>query len=197
MPFIVLEGPDGAGTTKHSAILADRLTRKGREVVLTAEPSDGSIGTFIRSLLKPPTGARAMPIPSPQALQLLFCADRADHVDRIIAPALATGKTVICDRYSLSTIVYGSAQGLDVEWLDAINAAFPQPDRIILLLPPYSVCSERIGRRATHDLFEEDSFAKIVYDGYREIEDPLMPVIDTEGKVEEVAEQVWRAGVEK
>ena len=191
MPLIVLEGPDGAGTTKHSKLLADRLTKEGHKVVLTAEPTDGPIGSFIRSILKSPSGdveaLRAMPLPSPGALKLLFCADRADHVARVIAPALAAGKTVISDRYSLSTIVYGAAQGLDRDWLQSINNAFPKPDVIFLLLPPYEVCAERVGRRATKDQFEVDAFQRKVYAEYEKARSPEMIVIDTSGLAEEVA----------
>jgi dTMP kinase len=194
MPLFVLEGPDGAGTTKHSALLAERLRKQGHDVVLTAEPTDGPIGTYIRTMLKSPTGdvgaLRAMPLPSPGALQLLFCADRADHVARVIQPALDQGKTVITDRYVLSTIVYGTAQGLDKEWLRSINAAFPKPDVMFLLLPPYAVCAERIGRRATKDQFEVDAFQRKVYAEYENARSPEMIVVDTSGNVEEVAQNV-------
>src|SRR3989338_936072 len=187
MPLIVLEGPDGAGTTKHSALLAERLRAQGRDVVLTAEPTDGPIGESIRSILKSTVG---VPIPSPAALQLLFCADRADHVARVIQPALTAGKTVITDRYVLSTIVYGAAQGLDPEWLRAINSAFPKPDVTFLLLPPYEVCAERVSRRATKDQFEVDAFQRKVYAEYEQARTPEVIVIDTSGGVEEVATQI-------
>jgi dTMP kinase len=186
MPLIVLEGPDGAGTTKHSALLRDRLTKEGQDVILTAEPTDGPIGSQIRSMLK------GNHLPDPKAVQLLFCADRADHVARIVAPALAAGKTVITDRYVLSTIVYGSAQGLDAAWLQSINAAFPKPDLTFLLLPPYTVCAERVGRRATKDQFEVDAFQRKVYAEYKAIRSSDVIVIDTSGKVEDAAEMIWQ-----
>ncbi len=93
--FIVLEGPDGGGTTTHSARLAQHLRAAGTDVLLTAEPSDGSIGTHISSILD-----EHRPMPA-DALQLLFCADRAQHLAQVIEPALREGKTVICDRYAL------------------------------------------------------------------------------------------------
>lgn len=194
MPLIVLEGPDGAGTTKHSKLLADRLSKEGHDVVLTAEPTDGPIGEFIRSILKSPSGdvgaLHAMPLPSLGALQLLFCADRADHVARIIRPALDAGKTVITDRYSLSTIVYGAAQGLDRDWLRLINEAFPKPDVMFLLLPPYEVCAERIGRRAAKDQFEVDAFQRKVYAEYEKARSKEMIVVDSSGAIAEVAEHI-------
>lgn len=184
MPLLVLEGPDGAGTTKHSALLAERLRKQGRDVVLTAEPTDGPIGEQIRAMLK------GNHLPDAKALQLLFCADRADHVARVIQPALDAGKTVITDRYSLSTIVYGAAQGLDTGWLQSVNAAFPKPDLMFLLLPPFAVCAERIGRRATKDQFEVDAFQKKVYAEYENAKSSEMIVVDTAGPVEDVAGKI-------
>ncbi len=185
MPLIVLEGPDGAGTTRHSKFLADRLIKEGHDVVLTAEPTDGPIGKQIRTMLQG-TG-----MPDPKAVQLLFCADRADHVTRLITPALAAGKTVITDRYALSTIVYGTAQGLDAEWLRNINNIFPVPDVVFLLLPPYEVCAERVGRRTVKDQFEIDTFQKKVYTAYQLARSSEMHVIDSSGKLEEVAEEIF------
>jgi dTMP kinase len=187
MPLIVLEGPDGAGTTRHSKLLAERLMKEGRDIILTAEPTDGPIGVQIRSMLQ---GKR---LPDAAAVQLLFCADRADHIARIITPALAAGKTVITDRYALSTIVYGAAQGLDRGWLSSINAAFPKPDIIFLLLPPYEVCAERVRRRATKDQFEADAFQRKVYAQYEAARNSEMHLIDSSGKLEDVAEEIWNA----
>ncbi|TSC57955.1 MAG: dTMP kinase [Candidatus Peregrinibacteria bacterium Greene0416_62] len=187
MLLIVLEGPDGAGTTKHSALLAEKLRAQGRDVVLTAEPTDGPIGEHIRSMLK------GNHLPDPKAIQLLFCADRADHVARVIQPALDAGKTVITDRYALSTIVYGSAQGLDKEWLRSVNAVFPKPDVMFLLLPPYAVCAERIGRRATKDQFEVDVFQRKVYAEYERARSPEMILVDSSDAIEQVAENIWKS----
>lgn len=192
--FIVLEGPDGAGTTRHSKILAERLQKQGIDVVLTAEPTNGPIGESIRSILQSTVGAqRAVPPPSPGALQLLFCADRADHVARVIQPALDKGKTVITDRYTLSTIVYGAAEGLDKEWLRSVNAAFPKPDITFLLLPRYEICAERVGRRATKDQFEIDAFQRKVYAEYAALGSPELLVIDTSGNPEDVAKEIFAA----
>lgn len=183
--FIVLEGPDGAGTTKHSELLAERFQKEGHDVVLTAEPTDGAIGEQIRNILH--SGV----LPSAAALQLLFCADRADHIARVIEPALQAGKTVISDRYALSTVVYGTAQGLDPTWLTSVNAAFPKPDVTFLLLPPFEVCAERINRRKSRDAFEVDTFQKQVYQQYASLKDQALIRIDTSGPKEKVAEEIW------
>jgi dTMP kinase len=182
--FIVLEGPDGAGTTLHSRLLSERMQTEGRDVVQAAQPSNGPIGQSIRAMLA------SGDVPSPAALQLLFCADRADHVDRVIAPALRAGTTVICDRYVLSTLIYGEAQGMDGGWLRAINAPFPVPERTVLLLPPAEVLAERISRRKARDHFEDGILQQRIYTGYRAVRSPGIIIVDTSGPADEVAERI-------
>ncbi len=181
--FIVLEGPDGSGTTTHSRFLASGLEAMGHDVLLTAEPTNGPIGRFIRGQLK------EADVPSPSALQLLFCADRAAHIEKVIKPALDAGKTVVCDRYVISTLVYGEALGLDPEWLLTVNTPFIEPDLLFIALPDFDVCMERIGRREQLDVFENFSFQRKVYDLYQRIgeEDPDVKMIDTGQPVNQVA----------
>lgn len=182
--FIIFEGPDGAGTTTHSARLAEHLTREGKDVWLTREPTAGPIGQGIREILDV-GGVNGA------ALQLLFCADRADHVEEI-ERALEAGKTVICDRYVPSTLAYGSALGLDTMWLRQANAPFPQPDHTFLLLPPLAVCLERLGSRTKSDALENAALAERVYAAYELLAegDPTITVIDTSKTKEEVEEEI-------
>lgn len=184
--FIVLEGPDGSGTTLHSHLLANRLREAGFDVLETAEPSLGPIGQQIRGILK---GHEKI---ADDALQLLFCADRAQHLADIIEPALREGKTVICDRYALSTIVYGAASGLDRQWLKQVNAAFREPDITILTLPPIEVCMERLHRRSELDALEaSELFQRRVYEEYATTRDPNIVLVDTSGNARHVAEFLW------
>ncbi len=185
--FIVLEGPDGAGTTLHSGLLAEALRADGREVVLTHEPSDGDIGQWIRSELK--AGKQI----DPTALQLLFCADRADHVSSIIQPALEHGATVITDRYALSTLIYGEALGIDVAWLQSINDTFLKPTITLLLLPPFAVCQERLARRAERDQLEGDAFQQQVYRHYAKVQGSGIIHIDSSGEKIDVAKAIHQA----
>ncbi|MFA6523364.1 MAG: dTMP kinase [Candidatus Peribacteraceae bacterium] len=187
--LIVLEGPDGAGTTLHCKLLAERLEKEGHTVLVTAEPTDGPIGTHIRDILR---GRELLPA---DALQLLFCADRAWHIDRVIRPALQEGKIVIADRYTLSTVAYGAVQGLDATWLQGINDAFVKPDCVILALPPLNVALERLGRRPSHDIFEQRDVQEKLHDVYRKLasEDPGITVIDTSGSKVTVSNAVWEA----
>ncbi len=68
-----------------------------------------------------------------KSLQLLFCADRAKHLEDEIEPALKKGKTVICDRYLFSSLAYGFAAGVDFHWLYAVNRVFRMPDLVIFI----------------------------------------------------------------
>lgn len=185
--LIVLEGPDATGTTLHARLLAERIEKEGHAVLLTAEPTDGTIGQWIRKILR---GHESL---SADALQLLFCADRAWHIDQVIRPAIDDGTIVISDRYALSTIAYGAVQGLDAQWLKDINEAFLKPDCTILTLPPLEVALERLGRRPAHDIFEQEDVQKKLHDVYRQLakEDPTISVIDTSGSKVTVSNAVW------
>ncbi len=187
--FIVLEGPDGSGTTTHSALLAEKLKKDGHDVLLTAEPTDSSIGRFIREQLQ------AKSIASPSALQLLFCADRAAHIENVIKPALAKGKTVISDRYVISTLIYGEALGLDPEWLLQVNTPFLEPDVMMIALPTFETCMERIGQRSQLDVFENVPFQRKIYDLYQRAldDDKSIVHIDTGKSQEEAAKEVLKA----
>lgn len=184
--FIVFEGPDGSGTTRQCAFLVDKLRKSQKNVLLTAEPTESAIGQEVRGMLLRDT------MPSPDAIQLLFCADRANHVSTVIDPALKKGQIIVSDRYALSTIVYGAAQGVDREWLEAINAKFPKPDLTFITLPPFEVCMERLQRREKRDQFEMENFQRRVYENYKSIEDPYVIFVDTSGSKQSTAEFVWQ-----
>lgn len=131
--FIVLDGPDGCGKSTQARLLADSLAATGADVLLTREPGGTPAGGRIRQvLLDPETGYL-----DPLAEAFLFCADRAQHVRTLIAPALAEGKIVICDRFASATVVYqGYAGGLGVELaqrLSDIATDGLQPDLLVVL----------------------------------------------------------------
>jgi dTMP kinase len=125
--FIVLEGIDGTGKSTQLDLLAEKLRQLGYAVVATREPTNGPYGQKIRELF---VDRRAVT----QAEELeLFIADREQHVQEVIAPALAEGCVVICDRYYLSTIAYQGANGIDPDLILQKNAGFPVPDLAIIL----------------------------------------------------------------
>ena len=110
--LIALEGIDGCGKSTQARALADVLGAQ-----LTFEPGATPVGVGLRRLLLAPSA----PPPSPRAEALLMAADRAEHVARVLEPALAVGAWVVSDRYAGSTIAYqGYGQGLDLASLDEL-----------------------------------------------------------------------------
>jgi dTMP kinase len=148
--LIVIEGLDGAGLSTQSALLAEYLRGQNREVVLTKEPTASPIGKLIKSALNRKSELSLF------TLQLLFAADRAEHLEKEIEPALKAGKMVISDRYILSSLAFGSVDN-DLEFLKQINARFRKPDLTIIIDTPSRVCLERISsNRENIELFEEE-----------------------------------------
>jgi dTMP kinase len=143
--FIALEGGEGAGKTTQARLLAIWLREQGFDVETTREPGATKVGMRLRALLLDTTHTGM----SPRAEALMYAADRAEHVAKVIEPALARGAVVITDRYTDSSLAYqGAARGLrteDVAWLSRWATDGLTPDLTILLdLPPEA----GLGRRA-------------------------------------------------
>ncbi|MDI3475518.1 MAG: dTMP kinase [Thermococcaceae archaeon] len=155
--FIVFEGIDGAGKSTQVKLLGKWLSERGYEVVLTKEPTDTAFGKLIRRLVL--TGGREGIIDgariSPEAEALLFAADRAEHVHKLIKPSLEAGKVVISDRYFYSSLAYQWARGLDLEWLIDLNRFALKPDLVILLDLPVEEGMKRINRRSLKTEFDK------------------------------------------
>lgn len=179
--YIVLEGPDGGGTTTHTELLCGHLAQRGVPIVQTHEPTDGPIGRCIRTELR---GTNM----SPDALQMLYSADRAWHMSTVVEPELKEGKVVVGERCDVSTYMYGEALGCDIPWLKDMNKKFIQPDLLLMLLPPFGVCQERLGIRE-RDILEGESLQKTIHQLYEQYvrEHPASIVIDTSGEISEVA----------
>jgi len=178
--FIVFEGIDGSGKSTQAGLLAQRLRDLGIPVLLTAEPSDGPVGRIIKSLTTRP---------APEEEARLFTKDRRDHVERVILPALAEGRTVICDRYVHSSAAYQGARGLDPSELLSEQTLFaPQPNKIFLLEIPVDDALARIAsaRGDRFSAFEVRSDLEAVDAVYRSLTDPLIRRIDGTGAVEEI-----------
>jgi dTMP kinase len=141
--FVTFEGLDGSGKTTQAELLRAHLAAAGREVVSTREPGGTELGERIRSLL---LGGPEM---SAWAEAALFAAARAELVDRVIAPALAHGADVICDRYLDSSLAYqGIARGLGVDEVLELNQRVVRgviPDRTFLLLLNADESERRVG----------------------------------------------------
>ena len=186
--FIAFEGLDGAGSSTQSRLLAERLEKNGRAVLLTKEPtSDTPIGKLIREILQHKWST------SPEGLQLLFSADRAEHLQNTIEPALKNGQVVITDRYLFSTLAYGG-MSVETEWLKELNKFFPLPDITFLFRLAPEECIKRIaGRGSEFELFEKQeklekiakNYEKILWD-YKGIQ-----LIDASKTIEEIEEEIW------
>ena len=113
--FICIEGLDGCGKTTQAKLLAKKL-RKNYNAVYTAEPSRGKIGAFIRKSCL--YGEKRL---SSVVEALLFAADRLEHVENEVLPALRQGRLVVSDRYVYSSLAYQGAAGLSLEWTEKIN----------------------------------------------------------------------------
>ncbi|MFB0563234.1 MAG: dTMP kinase [Candidatus Lokiarchaeia archaeon] len=182
--FIVLEGIDGSGTTTHSNKLANWIRSKNYEVVVTEEPSEGSIGKIIRNYLLFGGG-------SPAVHALLFAADRVEHTEKVIKPLINEGVIVVSDRYVESSIVYQAAEGLDIEWIETINKFSIEPDLTIFLDVDPEIALNRKNR--VKEKFENVEFLKEVRRIYLErarIKDYL--VVDTNRPIEIVHEDIVR-----
>ncbi|MDA1359414.1 dTMP kinase [Glycomyces luteolus] len=137
--FVVFEGGEGAGKSTQAVKLAAWLKLRGYEAVLTREPGATDIGARIRSLVldSPSKDRGGDAAPTPRAEALLFAADRAQHVDKVIRPALERGAVVVSDRYIDSSIAYqGSGRALgksEIAWVSAWATGGLKPDLTVLL----------------------------------------------------------------
>ncbi|MCL2287727.1 MAG: dTMP kinase [Candidatus Bathyarchaeota archaeon] len=139
--FICIEGLDGSGKSTQAKLLTKRLCKEGYNAVFTAEPSKGKIGLFIRKRLfekeRLPTAVEA----------LLFAADRIEHVQQVIVPALQEGKIVISDRYVYSSLAYQGSAGLSLDWIETINNTAKNPDLSIFIDVAPETVLERLKRK--------------------------------------------------
>ncbi len=155
--FVTLEGVDGAGKSTHIPWIAERLRAAGHEVVLTREPGGTPLAEKLRALvLSEPMDAVAE--------TLLMFAARADHVQRLIRPALERGAWVLCDRFTDATFAYqGAGKGVPGTLIESLAAAAHpelQPDRTLVFDCSYEVSRRRLeaaGR--TLDRFEREERA--------------------------------------
>jgi dTMP kinase len=115
--FVCLEGGEGSGKSTQSRLLHEALTGEGYQVLLTFEPGDTEVGRELRRIvLSPETGALA-----DKTEALLYAADKAEHVETVVLPALARGEVVVTDRYVDSTLAYqGAGRSLDVTEVEQV-----------------------------------------------------------------------------
>jgi len=139
--FIVIEGLDGSGKTTQAKLLAAKL-KKTYNAQYTQEPSRGKIGKFIRNRI-----LYAEERPSTAVEALLFAADRIEHIQNEVMPALAAGRLVISDRYVFSSLAYQGSAGLALEWIQNINQHALKPDLGLFVDVHPAVVLKRLRRR--------------------------------------------------
>jgi len=142
--FICIEGIDGSGKTTQAHRLVKSLHRRGLDVLYTTEPSPGEVGKLIRHCVLERKKRVHVALEA-----LLFAADRLNHVEARIKPALQEGKIVVCDRYVYSTLAYQGAAGLDLAWIKQINRFALVPDLALFIDVPPEVVMERLQRKRT------------------------------------------------
>lgn len=185
--FINIDSLDGSGQSTQVNFICEELKRWGVKTLATKEPTDKMIGGLIRGFL---TGVWD---PSPAVKQLLFTADRGEHLEREIIPQLKRNNAVVTDRYAFSTIAFGSLD-LPVWWLLAINNLYIWPDLTFILRVNPKECLRRINksRLGKKHYFEREKMLVGAWKTYQAIA-PKLPgthIIDGERKPEQVFAQI-------
>src|SRR5690242_7344678 len=170
--FITLEGVDGAGKSSHIQYIADAVRASGRpHVVTTREPG----GTDLAERLRQAILSEAM---SPLMETLLVFAARADHVAKVIRPAIDAGTSVVCDRFTDATFAYqGAGHGVPADLITRLAEAAHgslRPDRTLVFDCPYDVARQRLDRTGKKlDRFEREdgAFHERVRQAYRKLAD--------------------------
>ena len=186
--FIAFEGLDGSGSSTQSRLLAERLEKNGHAVFLTKEPTkDTPTGKMIREILQHRWEV------APETLQLLFSADRAEHLRTQIEPALKNKQVAITDRYLFSTLAYG-ALDIPMGWLKTLNKNFRIPDVTFLFKLDPKECIKRIaGRGSDFELFEHHEKLVKIWGNYEKVAQdfPNFHIIDATKSIEEISEEIW------
>ena len=193
--FITIEGIEGAGKSTQLRFLHGLLLSRSVDVVVTREPGGTQLGEALRDLL---LEHRTEPMASDTELLLMFAA-RAEHLDKVIRPALAQGKWVLCDRFTDATFAYqGGGRGIAQTRIEALEEWVQgpfRPDLVIILDIPVTVGMERVRRRGEHDRFEAEAqaFFERIREKYleRALQHPeRYRVLNATGTVDEVRQRL-------
>ena len=184
--FICVEGLDGCGKTTQTKFLVRKMRKMGWDAVYTAEPSRGKIGKFIQKYCLHGE-RRTFPIVE----ALLFAADRFEHVEREVIPALNEGKIVVSDRYVYSSLAYQGATGLDLKWIEMINEHAIRPDLAIFVdVEPEAVIKRLKPKKSVMENLETQRKVHEVYVKF--VEKGKLVRIDGNKSKKEVADDVLK-----
>ena len=196
MKVLTLEGVDGAGKSSHIEFIADAVRTRGAHVIVTREPG----GTDLAEKLRHAVLEESM---APSVETLLVFAARADHVAKVIQPALKAGHYVICDRFTDATFAYqGGGHGVSRDLIGQLaQVAHPglKPHRTLVFDCPYEIASQRMSRSGRKlDRFEREdrAFFERVRNTYLELakaEPRRVTVIDASRDAAGVREQLKKA----
>ena len=196
--FITVEGGEGAGKSTNMAFMREILAAAGKDVVVTREPGGTELAEAIRDVLLNPE-YRGMD--SNTELLLMFAA-RAEHLAKVIIPALEQGQWVLCDRFTDATYAYqGGGRGIDLSRIASLETwvqAELRPDVTFLFDIPVEQGMERAGKRGSKDRFEQETlnFFHKVRDHYlsrADAEPARFRVIDASVELPQVQQQITKA----
>lgn len=199
--FITLEGGEGAGKSVQVEALARRLEGKGLTVVRAREPGGTPLGERLRDIVLDLSSDGASVPLDPLTETLLFVAARAELMTSVIAPALARGESVVCDRFADSTLAYqGFGRGVELAIIDQLNAVAThglRPDLTALLDLAVEEGLARTGAAGKADRFgqEDLAFHERVRQGYRSLasgEPERWLVVDATQPPDAVTEEIWQ-----
>lgn len=190
--FITFEGADGCGKTTQIELLNKYFKEKGQETLLTREPGAKGLGVKLREILLNYDGDV-----SPTCESFLFLADRAQHVDCIIKPALNEGKIILCDRHTDSTVAYqGYGRGLDINQINMLNNIATgklKPDLTIVLDVDVETSMQRVGKNKDRMESAGIEFFERVRQGFLEIakkEPERVKVINSSDTIENIHKKI-------
>ena len=154
--FITLEGIEGVGKTSNRDYIRELLETSGKQCIVTREPGGTPLGESLRALLLQHSNEQM----SDDAELLMMFAARAEHINKIIRPALDAGQYVLCDRFTEATYAYqGGGRQLDVSKIADLESWVQgelRPDLTIILDAPVEVGRERAGKRSAPDRIEKE-----------------------------------------
>lgn len=190
--FITFEGADGCGKTTQLKLAAQYLTKQGYEVLITREPGANGLGEKLREILLNYDG-----VVSDRCESFLFLADRAQHIDTIVTPAVENGKIVLCDRHIDSSVAYqGYGRGQDVKRIDMLNMIATnnrRPDLTIVFDVDVETSMQRVGKEKDRMESAGDEFFNRVRNGYLEIakqEPNRVKILDATKSIDEINKSV-------